>query len=71
MLTLLYLTDMMCRVIQVSRNGVALTSGDNFDPGEVLTVAMSVTSGEILLEASGGAQFTGGICDGSTRCVVE
>lgn len=53
--------------MQVSRDGVALASGDTFQPGEVLTVSMSVTSGEMLLETSGGAQFTGGACEGNTR----
>ena len=53
--------------MQVSRNGVALASGDTYEQDEVLTVTMSDTSGEMLLEVSGGAEFVGGECTGSTR----
>jgi hypothetical protein len=33
----------------------------------VLRVTVSDVSGEMLLEASGAAVFTGGACDGSSR----
>jgi hypothetical protein len=57
----------LCRVIQVFREGVALSSGDLYNPGEILSVSMSSTAGQQLLEVSGGAQFSGGSCDCSCR----
>jgi hypothetical protein len=54
-------------VMQVFRDGVALSSGDLYNPGESLSVSMSSTAGEQLLEVSGGAQFSGGSCDCSCR----
>jgi hypothetical protein len=56
------------RSIIVRRGSTELNSGDNYIPGEVLTVSLSVTTGEMILETSGSAQFTnGGSCNGLYR----
>eukprot|EP01036_Dinobryon_divergens_P034037 gene34037-43979_t len=51
------------KTITVKRNGVSLASGSNFAAGETLTIGVSTFSastGSLVLEARGGATFTGG-----------
>lgn len=53
------IAESTARSLTVSRNGVALTSGDTYVYGETLTVDLTSTNGEYLLQALGGATFTG------------
>ncbi len=41
------------RTVTVLRNGTLLTSGSNYNPGEVLTVGVSAFSYELVIEARG------------------
>ena len=55
------------RYVQVKRGSTFLSSGDSYVAGESLTVVLSSTSGEIILETSGGAAFQSGQCTGNKR----
>lgn len=50
------------RTISVTRNGVALNSGDAYVYGETLVASLSSTSGEYVIQVTGGASVTGGGC---------
>ena len=50
------------RTISVTRNGVPLNSGDAYVYGETLVASLSSTSGEYLIQVTGGATVTGGGC---------
>ena len=55
------------RFIRVKRGSTFLSSGDAYVAGESLTVQLSSTSGEVILELSGGASFQSGSCSGGKR----
>ena len=48
------------RNIVVKRDGIALNNGSTYVVGETLSVSISLTTGDVVLEASGGATLLGG-----------
>ena len=58
------------RSIIVSRAGTALSSGASYVPGETLSITLSSTANEYVLQAAGGASFVGGSCSQWSRVIV-
>ena len=68
-------TTFLCSSVRVKRGGLFLSSGDEYSPGETLTVSISNSGGETVLQSSGGASFSGGTCSntryrGSSRTIT-
>jgi len=46
--------------MNIYRDGILLTSGDTYTPGELLTVSLSNSGGDTILEVTNGASFLSG-----------
>ena len=54
------------RTVSITRNGVPLSAGSSYVYGETLVVSLSATSGQYVIQVTGGAKISGGGCS-STR----